>query len=96
MGDKNYPLSGPWDGDDLPRGREPMIVLRRQVPRLAQIFDVLLRYRGGHPLALETGYIHCWGSRGKRKFKNLGTGARRWENRGRRRREMNRWVLVLL
>ena len=59
MGDKNYPLTGSWGGDDLPRGREPMLDLRRQVPRLVHIFDVLLCYRGGPPPALETGSSHC-------------------------------------
>lgn len=74
--DKYHRFAGLRGGDDLPWCWKPVFDLRRQVPRLPQILDVLLRYGGGHPLAVKTRYGHCWRSWGGRKDWNLGAGAR--------------------
>ena len=58
VGDKNHPFAGLRGGDDLPWGWKHVFDLRRQVPQFTQILDVLLRYGGGHPLALKARFGH--------------------------------------
>ena len=68
MGEEYNPLMGPGGGDELPRIREPVRDVVRQVSGLPQFFDVSLRDGGDHPLASRSG--HGW--------RRLRWGVRTW------------------
>ena len=55
MGKEYYPLMGPRGGDELSLVGEPV---PGQISSAAQLLDVPLRNRGGHPLASRSG--HSW------------------------------------
>ena len=58
MGKENHPLMGPGGGDELPFVGEPMRDIAGQISGLAQLLDVPLCDKGGHPLASRS--RHDW------------------------------------
>ena len=77
------PLVELWCGDDLHFFGEPVFDFCGQVPRLLELFDILLHHGGGHPLALSTGSGHCWKDWWWWERLKLG----RWNSRMRRQRK---------
>ena len=57
MGKEYYPLMGPGGGDELSLVGEPMRDVAGQVSGAAQLLDMPLHDRGGHPLASRSGHV---------------------------------------
>src|SRR3954469_13699205 len=65
MGEKNYPLMGPWGGQKLPRRGKPVRDVLGQISGVPKLFDLTLRNGGSHPLATRSG--HRWSRLGKKE-----------------------------
>ena len=85
MGKEYNPFVGLGGRNDLPRAWEPVRDICGQVSGFPELRDVLLRNRGGHPLASCSGHVRSVFSE-KMRTCELELECARMDGQGRRRR----------